>query len=84
MIYYFLVIPPPIPHPTSGLPPPLDQYEGAHQPTLFLPPPLHHPPMLGYQTSLGTRASFWAVRQDHPLLHMYLELWISPGTILVW
>ena len=46
-------------------------------------PPLQHLPLLGHQTSTGPRASPpIAVRQGHPLLHMYLE--ILPGTLLCW
>jgi hypothetical protein len=48
-------------------------------------PPLQHLPMLRHQTSTGPRASPpIAVRQGHPLLHMYLESWISPCILLVW
>jgi hypothetical protein len=51
----------------------------------FPTPLLQHLPMLGHQTSLGSRASSpIAVRQSYPLLHMYLELWIPPGTYTPW
>jgi hypothetical protein len=46
---------------------------------------LWHPPILRHQNSTGPRASppndF---RQDHPLLHMYLEPWILPCTLVGW
>jgi hypothetical protein len=56
------------------------------------PPPTHtHPPTA--PASLYSKASNLhvtrasppiAVRQGHPLLHMYLEPWVSPGTLLGW
>jgi hypothetical protein len=83
MISPFQVIPPQLTHPTSTLSPsPL--YEGV-------PPPTHScltspaSSMLGHQTSTGPRTSHLIdVRQDHPLLHMYLEPWIHPCTLLGW
>jgi hypothetical protein len=58
------------------LPPPF--YEGPPLPTHTLPAtPLQHPHTLGYQISLGSRAS-------HPLLHMYLEPKIPLGILLGW
>ena len=79
MISHFLVFPPPTPHPTYGLP------------ILFacmrvpLTPPhsrplLKHPPTLGHQSSLPSHCS----QIVHSLLHMYLESWIPPGTLLSW
>jgi hypothetical protein len=48
-------------------------------------PPLQHPPNLEHPTSLGPRASpLVAIRQGHPLLHLYLEPWIPPDTLLGW
>ena len=79
MISKFPVTPPPIP--SSALPPCL--YEGALPPTHTLLP--HHFPTLGHQTSPGPRTSpLIDVRQGHPLLHMQLEPWISPCTLLGW
>ena len=53
-----------------------------HPPPPITPP--QHPPMLGHQTSTGPRASPPIdVRQGHPLLHMYLELWIPLCTLLL-
>jgi hypothetical protein len=41
--------------------------------------------MVGHQTCLGQRTSpHIVVRQSRPLLYMYLELCIPPGTIFGW
>jgi hypothetical protein len=41
--------------------------------------------MLEHQTSTGQRGSPpIALRQGHPLLHMYLEPWIPPWSLLGW
>jgi hypothetical protein len=50
-----------------------------------LPTHTSPPLMLGHQTSRGPRAfPPTDVRQSHPLLHMYLEPWIPPCTVLGW
>jgi hypothetical protein len=51
----------------------------------FSTPPLKHPPRLEHQTSSGPKTSPpVAIRHGHPLLHMYLEPWIPPGTLFGW
>ena len=46
---------------------------------------LQHPPTLGHKTSSGPRTSPPIdVREGHPLLHMYLEPYILPSTLLSW
>jgi hypothetical protein len=48
-------------------------------------PPKKKITILGNQTSQGPRASpLIVVRQGHPQLHIYLEPWIPPGTLLRW
>jgi hypothetical protein len=84
-------------YPTSWLP--LHQLSIPHLPyflpfacmrVLLHPPTLSHPtapasPDAGGSNLPGTKGlPSLAVRQDHSLLHMYLELWISPGTLLHW
>ena len=85
MVSHFLAIPSPtpIPHPLSPLP-------FACMRLLLHPPTLSCPtapasPHAGASISPGPRASPpIAVRQGHPLLHMYLESWIPPCTLLGW
>ena len=80
---WLLLHKPPIPHlPSPPSPLPL----GGCSPHPLSPDPLlQHPPMLGHQTFTGPRASPPIDdRQGHPLLHMYLEPWIPPCTLLIW
>jgi hypothetical protein len=85
MVSHFHFIPPSTSKPTSALPLPFACLRVLpHLPTLSCPP-LQHPTTLQHQTSQGARASPpIAVRQVHLLLHMYLEPWIHPGTLLDW
>jgi hypothetical protein len=87
MISQFLVTPLQYPHPTSAFPSSHCHCEGAHSVTHppSPTPPLQYPPTLGHQTSTRPRASSPIdVKQGHPLIHMYLEPWISPCTLLDW
>jgi hypothetical protein len=64
---------PPIPHPSSALPLPLCLYECAPHPPTLSCPTAQESPTLGHQTSPGPKASPpIAVRQGHPLLHLFL------------
>jgi hypothetical protein len=71
---------PSIPFPSSCF------YEGVHLPThpptpAFVP---SHFPILGHQVFIGPRASSIDSQQDHPLLHIVLELWVTPSELLCW
>ena len=73
--------------PTSQICPHLPSlclYEGAPPLTYPLTPHCSSiPPTLGHQTFTGPRACpFIDVRQDHPLLQMFLDPWIPPFTLL--
>lgn len=69
------------PYHPSPLPSPLPVWECSSTNPLSPVPPLQHPPRLGHQPFTGTRTCPPIdVRQGHPLLHMYLESWISPCT----
>jgi hypothetical protein len=84
MISHFLVTPSTcIPSHLYPLPSLLSLWRCSSTHPFSPAPPLQHPPTLGYPISLGSRASpSVAVCECHPLLHMYLESWIPPGTLL--
>jgi hypothetical protein len=72
-------------HPIHSLPIPFASLRVLSYPlTLACPSSLlQHPPTLRNQTSTGPKASPpTAVRQGHSLLHIYLEQWIPPCTLL--
>ena len=74
------------PHPRYAFPLPYCLYEGAPQLTHILLP--HCSSILlgcGIKPPLGPRASLpISLRQDHPLLHIYLKPWTPLGTHLSW
>ena len=57
-------------------------YSTSHPSTPNLPP--WHAPTLGNWAFTGPRASPIDARQCHPLLHMWLEPWVSPCVLCGW
>jgi hypothetical protein len=79
MIYHFLVTP--IPHLPSPLP---FAYMRVLSPSLSQPTPLASPYPGASNLPRTKVPPPIVVRQGYPLLHMYLEPWIPPCTLLGW
>jgi hypothetical protein len=86
MVSHFAVTPPPTPHPTSAFPLTFMRVGGGAPPPNLTILPYHSSIHRDIKPSRNQDPFLLlvAVRQGHPLFHMYLEPWIHPGTLRGW